>query len=91
MQAYGAAKAGLIGLTHAQAVSLAKRVRVNAVLPGWIYTMPDPKALTQEDHDNHLTGKLLFSKMLKLMKAVTCSAPYAIMVREQNVIVLIML
>ncbi len=57
-QAYGAAKAGLIGLTHAQAVSLAHKVRVNAVLPGWIYTMPNPEELTQQDHDWHLSGNL---------------------------------
>jgi len=32
-------KAGLIGLTHAQAVSLGGRARVNCVLPGWIHTV----------------------------------------------------
>ena len=57
-QAYGAAKAGLIGLTHAQAVSLAHKVRVNAVLPGWIYTMPNPGELTNQAHDWHLSGEL---------------------------------
>lgn len=57
-EAYGAAKAGLIGLTHAQAVSLAKKVRVNAVLPGWIYTMPNPEDLTSEDHDWHPAGRV---------------------------------
>ena len=57
-QAYGAAKAGLIGLTHAQAVSLAHKVRVNAVLPGWTYTMPNPEELTNQDHDWHLSGEL---------------------------------
>ena len=33
VQGYGSAKAGLIGLTHAQAVSLSPR-RVNVILPG---------------------------------------------------------
>lgn len=34
LQGYASAKAGLLGLTHSQAVSLAKRCRVNAILPG---------------------------------------------------------
>ena len=59
MQAYGAAKAGLIGLTHAQAVSCANKVRVNAVLPGWIYTEDNPDELTKEDHEWHPSGKEL--------------------------------
>merc|ERR1719264_1895612 len=37
-EGYAAAKAGLLGLTHAQSGSLAGIARVNAVLPGWIDT-----------------------------------------------------
>jgi NAD(P)-dependent dehydrogenase (short-subunit alcohol dehydrogenase family) len=37
-EAYASAKAGMLGLTHAQSVSLAGVARVNAVLPGWIDT-----------------------------------------------------
>lgn len=37
-EGYAAAKAGLLGLTHAQSSSLAGIARVNAVLPGWIDT-----------------------------------------------------
>ena len=57
MQAYGAAKAGLVGLTHAQAVTLANKVRVNAVLPGWVYTEKNPDELTKQDHEWHPAGK----------------------------------
>lgn len=46
-ESYTAAKGGIAALTHAMAVSLAGRVRVNSISPGWIdttgtvYTGPD--------------------------------------------------
>jgi NAD(P)-dependent dehydrogenase (short-subunit alcohol dehydrogenase family) len=56
-EAYAASKAGLLGLAHAQAASLAGRVRVNAVLPGWIDTGIGP-ALREEDHAWHSAGRV---------------------------------
>ena len=37
-ESYTAAKGGISALTHALAVSLAGRVRVNSISPGWIDT-----------------------------------------------------
>lgn len=37
-ESYSAAKGGILSLTHAMAVSLAGRVRVNCISPGWIDT-----------------------------------------------------
>ncbi len=37
-ESYSAAKGGILALTHAMAVSLSGRARVNAVCPGWIET-----------------------------------------------------
>ncbi|PSC74545.1 oxidoreductase isoform B [Micractinium conductrix] len=57
-EAYAAAKAGLLGLAHAQAVSLARKVRVNTVLPGWIDTSGDPSSLSAADHAWHPAGRV---------------------------------
>lgn len=73
MQAYGAAKAGLVGLTHAQAVTLANKVRVNAVLPGWIYTEKNPDELTKQDHEWHPSGKQLWILSALHVASVTLS------------------
>lgn len=59
LQAYAAAKAGLLGLTHAQAATLADVSRVNVILPGWIDTADHfGEGLSPEDHAWHWTGML---------------------------------
>lgn len=53
-ESYTAAKGGLAALTHALAVSLAGKVRVNSISPGWIdtsfKTYEGPDALQQPVH-----------------------------------------
>ncbi|WP_126173834.1 SDR family NAD(P)-dependent oxidoreductase [Altericroceibacterium xinjiangense] len=62
--AYAAAKGGLDALTHSMAVSLGPRIRVNAILPGWIVTQPWQKErergepdLRPVDHAQHPAGR----------------------------------
>jgi NAD(P)-dependent dehydrogenase (short-subunit alcohol dehydrogenase family) len=53
-EAYAAAKAGLVGLTHALAMSLGPEVRVNCVSPGWIAK----QAVRRKDHAQHPVGRV---------------------------------
>jgi NAD(P)-dependent dehydrogenase (short-subunit alcohol dehydrogenase family) len=58
-EAYSASKAGLLGLTNALSQSLAGKVRVNAILPGWIDTSEDDGAdITRKDHAFHPVGRV---------------------------------
>ena len=55
-ESYSAAKGGISALTHALAMSLAGRVRVNSISPGWIDT-----AFTEyqgPDADQHPAGRV---------------------------------
>ncbi len=54
-EAYAASKGGIVALTHALAVSLGPKIRVNAIAPGWI---SDDADLRPEDHDQHPAGRV---------------------------------
>ncbi|OKL58256.1 hypothetical protein UA08_06461 [Talaromyces atroroseus] len=69
-EGYAATKAGLIGLTHAMAASLAPDgIAVNAILPGWINVANECKeadengmkwedGLSEDDHRWHFSGRV---------------------------------
>lgn len=55
-ESYTAAKGGIAALTHALAVSLAGRVRVNSISPGWIDTTGS--TFTGPDATQHPAGRV---------------------------------
>jgi NAD(P)-dependent dehydrogenase (short-subunit alcohol dehydrogenase family) len=53
-EAYAAAKGGVVALTHALAMSLGPRVRVNCISPGWIAH----QKVRRKDHAQHPVGRV---------------------------------
>jgi NAD(P)-dependent dehydrogenase (short-subunit alcohol dehydrogenase family) len=56
-ESYSASKGGLVALTHALAISLGPKVRVNCVSPGWIATR-NYGELRRKDHAQHPVGRV---------------------------------
>ena len=54
-EAYAASKGAMVALTHALAISLGPKTRVNAIAPGWISGDGD---LRPVDHDQHPVGRV---------------------------------
>ena len=54
-EAYAASKGALVALTHAMAISLGPKVRVNAIAPGWV---SDGEDLRPVDHAQHPVGRV---------------------------------
>lgn len=56
-EAYAATKGGIVALTHALAISLAPKTRVNCISPGWI-EVNDYNSLTDSDHKQQPVGRV---------------------------------
>jgi len=54
-EAYSASKGGVVALTHALAMSLGPKVRVNCISPGWISSSA---RLSRADHAQHPVGRV---------------------------------
>lgn len=64
-EAYSTTKGGVLALTHALAISLGPKIRVNAISPGWIATdelaprdKRRPPKLSRADHAQHPVGRV---------------------------------
>lgn len=91
-ESYTAAKGALVALTHGLSVSLAGRVRVNAISPGWIdtagfYTNKTTDTLTSEaDRLQHTVGRIGKPEDVAAMVLYLCS-PQAHFINGQNFII----
>lgn len=56
-EAYAASKGALVALTHAMAISLGPKVRVNAIAPGWITDDDDLRPVDQQQHPVGRVGR----------------------------------
>lgn len=70
-ESYTAAKGGIAALTHALAVSLAGRVRVNSISPGWIETSGE--VYTGPDAYQQPTGRVGIPEDIANMVLYLCS------------------
>jgi len=71
-ESYSAVKGGIIALTHAMAVSLAGRARVNCISPGWIETN-DSNVHSEQDQRQHSAGRVGIPADIAAMVMFLCS------------------
>jgi NAD(P)-dependent dehydrogenase (short-subunit alcohol dehydrogenase family) len=78
-ESYSAAKGGIVALTHAMSATLAGRVRVNAISPGWIDTGAYQQAnayapeYTEGDIRQHPVGRVGRPEDIARMALYLCS------------------
>ena len=70
-ESYGAAKGGIIALTHAMAVTLKGKARVNCISPGWIDTLNSN--LSKQDKSQHPANTVGEPKDIANMVLFLCS------------------
>jgi len=71
-ESYSAAKGGIVALTHAMAVSLSGRARVNCISPGWIDTSENQNHSTA-DKLQHPVGRVGIPSDIAEMALYLCS------------------
>jgi len=70
-ESYTSAKGGILALTHALAISLAGKVRVNSISPGWIDTTDGE--WEEADHMQHPVGRVGKSEDIVNIVLFLCS------------------
>jgi len=88
-ESYAATKGGIISLTHALAASLAGKIRVNCISPGWIDTSAfeyEAGKFSLEDEKQHTVGRI--GAPIDIVKTIMflCSDD-AKFINAQNIIV----
>lgn len=85
-EGYAASKAGLVGLTHSQAISLApQKIRVNCILPGWIDTSNYPASET--DRQWHCVGRIGIPRDISELSLFLCDSTRSGFITGQEFIV----
>ncbi|MCL2574644.1 MAG: SDR family oxidoreductase [Defluviitaleaceae bacterium] len=84
-EAYSAVKGGIVALTHAIAVSLAGRARVNAISPGWIDTVNGN--FSGADHKQHPSGRIGIPQDIANMVMYLCDNEKSGFITGQNFVI----
>jgi NAD(P)-dependent dehydrogenase (short-subunit alcohol dehydrogenase family) len=92
-EAYAASKGGMLGLTHALAVSLGPDVRVNAISPGWIEVRDWKKASERQavqhrdiDKQQHPAGRVGTPEDIGRAAVFLCSGE-STFITGQNIVI----
>lgn len=83
-ESYTAAKGGISALTHALAMSLAPKVRVNSISPGWIDTMG--VEAEEADRRQHPAGRIGTPDDIASLALFLCT-PEAGFITAENIVV----
>lgn len=83
-ESYAAAKGGISALTHALAMSLAPKVRVNSISPGWIDTVDGD--YSTDDYAQHPVGRIGTPDDIASMALFLCSEEAGFITGENIVI-----
>jgi len=89
-ESYSAAKGGIAALTHAMAVSLAGRARVNCISPGWIETADwhegtEPPCHSESDNLQHPSGRVGRPEDIAAMVLFLCDNERAGFITGENI------
>ena len=94
-ESYSAAKGGIIALTHAMAISLSGKIRVNSISPGWIETAayqyncgknPEETVHSELDKRQHPAGRVGKPEDIAEMALFLCSGKAGFITGENIVI-----